>query len=143
MADTKTYSEMAKLKTFMERFEYLSLHGQVGESTFGFDRHVNQKFYKSQEWKNVRNAVIVRDNGCDLGVDGCQIQGSLLIHHINPMIMNDIVDAEAWIINPEFLITTTQTTHNAIHYGDAGILPKPYEERVPGDTQLWPSQRSI
>lgn len=133
----KTYNQLKRLKTFEDRFEYLKLGGGVGESTFGFDRHINQKFYKSHEWQQVREYVIVRDNGCDLGVDGYEIHTQLLIHHINPMVSEDIIHSETWITNPEYLITTTHNTHNAIHYGDSSLLIMPTKPRTPGDTKLW------
>ena len=134
---TKRYSELLRYESFEDRFEYLKLGGTVGRSTFGFDRHINQQFYRSREWKDVRDAVIVRDNGCDLGVIGFEIHGELLIHHINPMISDDIVHGESWILDPEYLITTNQTTHNAIHFGDISLIPKPFVPRTPGDTKLW------
>jgi hypothetical protein len=137
MSMTKTYTELRRLYTFEERFKYLSLHGQVGKATFGFDRYVNQRFYRSREWKQIRNFVIVRDDGCDLGIEGYEIHGSILVHHMNPMEIEDISRGNDAIFDPEFLITTTHRTHNAIHYGDANLLPRRYVERRPGDTQLW------
>jgi hypothetical protein len=134
---TRTYQELRRLETFEERYDYLELRGVVGESTFGFDRWVNQKFYTSSEWRWVRQRVIARDHGCDLGVAGYEIESSLLIHHINPLTPNDIQDGAEWILDPEFLITTTKRTHNAIHYGDRSLLPQPVVERVRGDTRLW------
>lgn len=133
----RTYSEMNKHQSFDDRFSYLRLDGAVGVATFGFDRHINQKFYKSHEWKRVRDFVITRDNGCDLGVDGYEIHHSILIHHMNPMSVEDIVHGDDWIINPENLITTTQNTHNAIHYGNVSLLPKTVVSRQVGDTKLW------
>lgn len=133
----KTYSELSRLETFDERFDYLKLGGNVGEATFGFDRWINQQFYQSREWKSVRDAVIVRDNGCDLGVRGYEINGALLVHHINPMAIEDVVHGEDWILDPEYLITTTKTTHNALHYGNRSLIPKTYKPRSPGDTKLW------
>lgn len=133
----KTYRELIRYETFEDRFEYLSLKGVVGEQTFGFDREINQRFYKSVEWSQIRDYVIVRDNACDLGVAGHDIFGDILIHHINPMTVEDIVHGEDWILNPEYLITTTHRTHNAIHYGNASLLPRAYVERSPGDTKLW------
>lgn len=133
----RTYSELSRLQSFEERFEYLRLHGEVGRSTFGFDRYVNQKFYRSREWKSARDYVIVRDEGCDLGVQGFEIHEGALIHHINPMVIEDILHGEEWIFDPEYLITTTHYTHNAIHYSDASLLPKIVADREPGDTQLW------
>lgn len=137
MTTMKTYSELSRYSSFEERFQYLRLHGAVGRTTFGFDRHINQLFYRSQEWKSVRNFVIVRDDGCDLGVPGYEIGGQLLIHHINPMRIEDVVHGEEWILDPEYLITTTHNTHNAIHYSDESLLPKVVVARNPGDTKLW------
>lgn len=133
----RRYSELRQISTFEDRFEYLKIGGSVGQSTFGFDRYINQGFYASSEWKSVRQRVILRDNGCDLGVEGYEINGQLLVHHINPMTSIDLIHQEDWVLNPEFLITTTKTTHNAIHYGDASLLPKPMVARTPGDTRLW------
>ena len=134
---TRTYLEMVRLDSFEERFEYLKLGGGVGRSTFGFDRYINQQFYASREWKDIRNYVILRDNGCDLGTSGYEIYDSPLIHHINPMVPEDIVHGETWILDPEFLITTTHNTHNAIHYGGKSLIPKVIAERSPNDTKLW------
>lgn len=134
---TKRYSELVRFDSFEDRFDYLSLPGVVGESTFGFDRHINQKFYTSREWKETRHHVILRDEGCDLGIPGYEINGSLVIHHINPMVTDDIIHGEDWIINPEYLITTTSETHNAIHYGNKSIIRAKFVERFPGDTKLW------
>ena len=128
---------MLKFSWFEERFDYLKLNGEVGQATFGFDRYVNQRFYHSHEWKQVRNHVVVRDNGCDLGVSGYEIHGALLIHHINPILPRDIIHGEEWIFDPEYLITTTQKTHNAIHYGDERLLPKVVTMRKPNDQKLW------
>lgn len=133
----RTYSELSHLTTFDERFEYLRLGGGVGRATFGFDRHVNQLFYTSKEWKDLRYNVISRDNGCDLGIPGYEIQVGPLIHHINPMGLEDILNNEEWILNPEFLITTTHDTHNALHYGTVSPYPKVVLSRTPGDTRLW------
>lgn len=137
MTKIRTYSELCRIEAFDERFRYLSLRGVVGQSTFGFDRWINQQFYTSWEWKHVRQQVILRDNGCDLGVPGYEISLSLLIHHMNPVSADDITHGEEWLIDPEYLITTTLKTHNAIHYGDESLLPKPFVERKPGDTRLW------
>lgn len=133
----RTYSELSRIESFEDRFNYLSLKGQVGRSTFGFDRYINQRFYTSREWKQVRHHVIVRDNGCDLGIDGYEIFSNLVIHHMNPMDAGDIIHNDDSILDPEFLITTTHRTHNAIHYGDDSIIAKPFVERRPGDTKLW------
>lgn len=133
----RSYSELRRIKTFEDRFKYLSLRGKVGRSTFGFDRYVNQQFYTSAQWRRLRHDVIVRDNGCDLGVEGYEIHDRLYIHHMNPMTVDDISDGDPNILNPEFLITTTHRTHNAIHYGDEKLLAKPLVERRMGDTKLW------
>lgn len=133
----RTYSELIKLKTFKDRFEYLKLDGIVGEETFGFDRYMNQIFYKSREWTSVRRAVIIRDNGCDLGVEGYEIHGKILIHHINPINLSDIVHKTDELLNPDYLITTVLSTHNAIHYGDASLLPALPIERRANDTCPW------
>ena len=118
----RTYSELIKLPTFEERFEYLRLDGTVGESTFGFDRYLNQIFYRSQKWKDIRDWVIIRDNGCDLGVEGFEIYGRIIIHHMNPISLQDIERESDLLLNPEYLICTVHNTHNAIHYGDASLL---------------------
>lgn len=133
----RKYAELRRLFTFEERFEYLRLGGVVGTTTFGFDRYINQDFYRSREWRSVRDQVIVRDEGCDLGVEGYEIHGNLLVHHMNPMSADDVVHGEEWILNPDFLITTTQDTHNAIHYGDKSLLKTPFVPRQPNDTKLW------
>lgn len=133
----RRYAELRRLVTFEERFEYLSLRGYVGEQTFGYDRWMNQAFYRSREWKLARNEVIVRDQGCDLGILGYDIHRDLMVHHMNPLSELDLVHGEQSIIDPEYLITTTHRTHNAIHYGDASLLPRAPVERVPGDTKLW------
>lgn len=137
MAKIRTYSELSNIDTYEERFEYLVLGGQVGESTFGFDRWINQKFYTSNQWRDIRQRVILRDEGCDLGILGYEINNGLVVHHINPIESDDITHSEDWILNPEFLITTTHETHNAIHYGNRERLRKPFIPRAPGDTKLW------
>lgn len=137
MTRIRRYSELTRLDSFEDRFEYLRLGGEVGASTFGFDRYVNQSFYRSREWKMARRDVIARDNGCDLGIPERQINGPVLVHHMNPMAVEDIVHGEDWIVNPEYLITTTPDTHNAIHYGDKSLLRKEFVPRRPGDTKLW------
>ena len=118
----KCYSELLQLTTFKERYEYLRLDGVVGEETFGFDRYLNQIFYNSQEWKDIRRKIIIRDNGCDLGLDGYEIRGKILIHHMNPIKQQDILLRTDLVLNPEYLIATTLSTHNAIHYGDEKLL---------------------
>ena len=134
---TKTYGELITFPTFEERLEYLRLGGGVGHATFGFDRHINQHFYRSHEWKRVRRLVLLRDNGCDLGIPGYEIHVEPLIHHINPLSVEDVVHRADWILDPEFLITTTHDTHNAIHYGTTSPYPKVVAERIPNDTKLW------
>lgn len=134
---TRTYSELSVLNTFDERFEYLKLDGGVGRATFGYDRYLNQSFYTSSQWLRVREFVIVRDNGCDLGVPGYEIHAEPLVHHMNPMTPEDIIHDEEWILNPEFLILTCQRTHNDIHFGRKKLEPKVVAERSPGDTRLW------
>lgn len=137
MTKIRTYSDLCQLGTFEDRFDYLELRGSVGERTFGFDRWINQRFYRSPEWKFVRNQVIIRDNGCDLGVLGYEIYADLLVHHMNPISAKDLTQGEDWVIDPEFLITTSLQTHNAIHYGDKGLLPRGPIVRKYGDTMLW------
>lgn len=128
---------MTAFSTFKERFEYLKLCGSIGEETFGVDRYLNQMFYRSQEWKNVRRAVIMRDNGCDLGLDGFEIHGPIIIHHINPITVDDILDRSSEIMDPEFLICTSIVTHNAIHYGAYESIGNEPLIRTEGDTKLW------
>jgi hypothetical protein len=125
------------LATFEDRFDYLNLHGQVGESTFGYKRWLNQNFYQSRQWAMVRDFVIVRDHGCDLGIPGHDIHTGLYVHHMNPVTVSDIVNGEEWVLDPEFLITTSHRTHNAIHYGNENLLPPVVIRRSPGDTNLW------
>jgi hypothetical protein len=137
MAKIRSYKELRHLRTFEERFDYLSLKGVVGQSTFGFDRWLNQAFYKSRQWQDARSKVIVRDDGCDLGIQGYEIYSELLVHHMNPLSAEDITNGENWILDPEFLITTSFQTHNAIHYGDERLLPRGPIIRQPGDTRLW------
>lgn len=137
MTKIRRYSELRRLHTFEDRFHYLELKGIVGQSTFGFDRWLNQHFYKSREWRDARERVIFRDNGCDLGIEGYEIFADLLVHHMNPMSIEDVQKGESWITDPEFLITTSLNTHNAIHYGDERLLPRGPIVREPGDTKLW------
>jgi hypothetical protein len=135
---SRCYSELRRLETFDERFEYLLLDGQVGDATFGHARWLNQRFYTSLEWKQVRNAVILRDNGCDLGIPGHEVRFGLLVHHMNPMTVEDIEHGRSWILDPEYLVCTSKRTHNALHYGGADhLLPRRGAERRPGDTKLW------
>ena len=133
----RAYSELRKIETFEERYKYLQLRGDVGESTFGFDRYLNQKLYQSQEWKHCRHFVITRDNGCDLGIEGYEIHDRVYIHHMNPIIADDIKYGNADMFDPRYLITTSHRTHNAIHYGDENLLPRILVPRRPGDTKLW------
>ena len=133
----KRYSELILLPTFEERYKYLQLNGVIGDETFGFDRYINQMFYRSQEWKQVRDYVIVRDNGCDLGIEGHEIRGKILIHHMNPIGIKDIQQVNKFLLDPEYLITTMLSTHNAIHYGDEGLLVTDPIERSKNDTCPW------
>lgn len=133
----KTYSDLRRYSTFEERFAYLKLGGAVGAATFGFDRYLNQEFYKSVLWKRARSIVIARDYGCDLGIEGYEIYDRVYVHHMNPMTLDDITHSNLDILDPEYLIVVTHNTHNAIHYGDERLLPKPIIERRPGDTKLW------
>lgn len=136
MVTTRSYSELSQLETFEERYEYLRLGGRVGETTFGYERHLNQTFYHSYQWRRIRRIVLLRDNNCDLGIDGLDIPSGLHIHHMNPVMLEDLVEGNPDILDPEFLISTTQGTHNAIHYGDEKLLPRPFTERRPGDTWI-------
>lgn len=132
----RTYTELSRLETHLERYEYLRTGSRVGESTFGYERYINQRFYRSAEWKRIRTHVIARDLGNDLGVDGYGIHDRIIIHHMNPMTPDDIIDFNEDILNPEFLISTSHGTHNAIHYGDKSLIPR-YTPRFSGDTSLW------
>ena len=136
----KTYSELITLDTFEERFRYLRLDGTVGVDTFGFDRIFNQRFYTSTEWRRVRDEVIFRDNGCDLGVRGYEIGGKIIIHHVNPICLDDLDRHSDLLLNPEYLITTTHATHNAIHYGDERLLITAPVERSRNYTCPWKRQ---
>lgn len=133
----RTFSELIQIPNFEERYDYLALDGQVGSATFGFDRWMNQKLYRSVEWRRIRNYVIARDLGCDLATPGFEIHDRIYIHHMNPMRAHDIVHSNEDIFNIEFLISTTHRTHNAIHYGTAELLPRQYVPRSHGDTKLW------
>lgn len=133
----KTYSELIKIPTFKDRFEYLRLDGKVGEETFGFDRYLNQIFYKSQEWKAARDFVIIRDQGCDLAMEGHEIFGRILVHHMNPIRIEDIVNRSKYLLDPEYLICTIKNTHDAIHYGDGSLLITGPIERTKNDTCPW------
>lgn len=133
----KTYSELITLPTFKERYHYLKMNGMVGEETFGFDRWLNQAFYKSKEWLAIRDHVIFRDNGCDLGIPEREIHGRVLIHHMNPITKRDILDRSEFLLNPEYLITTTKVTHDAIHFSDESLLYEDPIERTINDTCPW------
>lgn len=135
---TKCYSELLRFNTLLDRYRYLKLDGDLGSSTFGFDRYLNQRFYKLKEWKLTRSKVIVRDLGCDLGIEGLEIVGSVIIHHMNPVSIDDVKNHNPILFDPEFLITTQLSTHNAIHYGDESLLvSEKIIERRPNDTKLW------
>lgn len=133
----KCYSELIRFNTFEERYRYLKLDGRVGEDTFGFDRYLNQIFYRSQKWKRIRNEIIIRDNGCDLGIEGHEIHGRILIHHMNPITLKDIERESEFLIDPEYLISTIHNTHNAIHYGDEKLLIVAPIVRARNDTCPW------
>lgn len=133
----KTYSELRYLKTFEERYEYLKLNGTVGKDTFGYDRYLNQMFYKDDLWLSIRDKIIIRDCGCDLGVKGYDILGSIIIHHMNPITTNDILEHSDFLLNPKYLIATKLSTHNAIHYGSLNSIIKSPTERTKNDTCPW------
>ena len=133
----RTYSELILLPTFEERFKYLQLNGRVGDDTFGFDRYINQNFYKSADWKRIRDQIIIRDNGCDLALEGYEIYGRILIHHMNPITVKDVELSTEYLMNPEYLICVTHNTHNAIHYGDEKLLIKGPVTRTKNDTCPW------
>lgn len=134
---TRSYSEMMTYSTFEERFEYLSLKAKIAESTFGFERWMNQHFYRSVEWRELRQEIIVRDLGCDLAMEGFEIHERVIIHHIVPMTVEHLEKSDPLCVDPENLITTTHNTHNAIHWGDRSLLRLPPPERRPGDTRFW------
>lgn len=134
----RTYSELITFHSFEERFRYLKLDGKVGVDTYGFDRYLNQQFYQHDPmWRSSRDTVIIRDNGCDLGVEGYEIHGKIIVHHMNPITMDDIIQKRDWIYDPEFLICTVHNTHNAIHYGDEHLLTKAPIVRTKNDTCPW------
>lgn len=133
----KTYSELIKLPTWDERFKYLKLDGQIGVETFGQNRFLNQDFYHSREWKRLRDYIILRDNGCDLAVDGMQIYGKIYIHHMNPIVDSDIIHQSDFLIDPEYLISVSFNTHNLIHYGPEELTNNDWTPRTDGDTCLW------
>lgn len=133
----KTYSELVQLPTFTERLQYLLLDGTVAAPTFGANRYLNQKLYRSADWQRVRRLVIIRDGGNDLGIEGYSIEGAILIHHINPITEEMILNADPEIFNLDNLILTTRNTHNIIHYGDAGLIKEDWKPRTPNDTIPW------
>lgn len=133
----RAYSELITLPTFEDRYRYLQLNGAVGKDTFGFDRYINQQFYRSKEWQRIRDEVIIRDNACDLGMEGYEIHGRIYVHHMNPIMVRDIQSNSDYLMNPEFLICTTHRTHNAIHYGDENLLARAPIERTKNDTCPW------
>ena len=133
----RTYSEFKKLRTFKERYNYLRLRGKVGESTFGFDRYINQKFYTSPRWRDARDRVIVRDNGCDLGCTGMELYDRIIIHHMNPITLEDIENDIDELYDPEYLVCTSDRTHEAIHYSDESLLPQEPITRRRNDTTPW------
>ena len=137
----RTYSQLRRYDTIEERFRYLSLKGLVGDETFGADRYINQLFYTSRQWRDIRHHVLLRDGGCDLGIEGFQIHSRANIHHMNPMTVEHIRDGDSSILDPEVLITCSDLTHKAIHYGDESILPHNPVERKAGDTNLWGTVR--
>lgn len=134
---TKTYSELITIPTFKERFEYLQLRGSVGKDTFGYDRYLNQVLYNSTEWKELRNRIIIRDNGCDLACEGYDINSRILIHHLNPITIDDIISRSRKIFDPDNLVCVSHSTHNAIHYGDASLLVTEPVARTKNDTCPW------
>ena len=133
----RTYSELIKLPTFEERFEYLKLKSFVGKETFGYDRYINQQFYKSHRWIRLREEIILRDQGLDLACEGFEIYGRIIIHHMNPISLDDILSDTEYLMNPEYLISVSNNTHQAIHYGDIDIVPVLPKERTPNDTCPW------
>lgn len=133
----KSYSEMCSFSTFIERFNYLKLNGKVGIETFGFDRYLNQVLYCSQEWKRFRRQVIIRDNGCVFGLDGYNINGRLIVHHINPITLEQIEQRDPMIFSMENVVCVTHNVHEAIHYGDESLIPTDPIIRKPNDTCLW------
>lgn len=134
----RTYSELVRFQDFSDRYNYLKLSGSVGEATFGFDRYINQEFYRSREWKQIRREVIIRDNGCDMGVQDYEIYGKIIVHHMNPIQDEDLLQHNIHrVIDPEFLVCVSHMTHQAIHFGSDKLLPQLPVERKKGDTKLW------
>lgn len=134
---TRSYAELIEISTFEERYRYLREYSEVGVATFGFERWLNQAFYTSREWRDVRQEVIARDLGCDLGIEGREVWKQIIIHHMNPLTVRDVTRHDAAILDPEYLISVSLRTHNAIHYGDESQLDKPLVQRIPGDTKFW------
>lgn len=139
----KTYTELCTLPTFKERFEYCRLDGTVGQDTFGFDRYLNQQFYRSEEWKRLRDFVIIRDEGRDLGLEGYEIYGKILIHHLNPITQNDVLTHSKFLLDPEYLVCVSLDTHNAIHYGSDPKADEKPVIRTPNDTCPWKRKEEI
>lgn len=137
MKNIRTYTELSRLQTFEERYEYLRLGGKVGAETFGFDRYLNQMLYRDPEWLEARDKVIIRDEGCDLGIEDRKIVGRILVHHMNPITKEQILSRDPILFDPEYLISTMKSTHDAIHYSDENLLMKDPVERTPNDTCLW------
>lgn len=137
----RSYTELSSIDSYEERYKYLKIGSTVGAPTFGFDRYINQKFYSSAEWKNVRNRIIARDNGCDMGVPGHEIHGRIIIHHMNPIEVKNLFEKDLSVIDPEMLICVSEQTHRAIHYGDESMIDKPPITRRPGDTCLWKARK--
>lgn len=133
----RNYTELCQISDYEARYRYLKLRGQIGDETFGFDRIFNQMFYRSGEWQRVRRDIIVRDCGCDMGVSGHEIGGRIVIHHMNPIDINDIRNSTEYLLNPEYLICVSESTHKAIHYGDESLIDRPLIERRPNDTCPW------
>ena len=133
----RTYTELVQLKTFEERYEYLRLGGIVGQDTFGFDRYLNQRFYRSPEWKQIRRDVIIRDEGRDLAMEGYELDKGIYVHHMNPITAKDLVDVTDWLLNPEYLVCVSKRTHDAIHFGDKSLLPELPKERTLNDMCPW------
>lgn len=133
----RSYSDLSRIDDFEDRYDYLRVNARIGVDTFGYERWINQAFYTSREWRRIRNIVIDRDRGCDMGIAGNEIYDRPIVHHMNPMNVDDLVEGDLSILNPEYLITVSMRTHNAIHFGDRESLPKPFVPRRPGDTQLW------
>jgi hypothetical protein len=137
MTRLRSYTELREIPDFRGRYRYLRMNSSIGVPTFGFDRYLNQAFYTSGEWRNIRSIVIARDRGCDLGIEGCDIYDRIAIHHMNPMTVPEVLHRDEMILDPEFLITVSHRTHNAIHFGDERLLASPLIVRRPGDTKLW------